>query len=155
LGLACCSEPIEATDIFGRGKWANITSDPATGAVTIGTPYNRRTPWFTQTDFNLSHSIKVNKNNEAQQITLSATVLNLLNQRSPVSYWQGFNSIAASSSLFPFQIFNGAASYQLLESGYNPQTEATSAGLLKNSQYGQPNIWQLSRNMRLGVSFTF
>ena len=155
LGLACCNEPIEATPIFGRGKWANVTADPTTGAVTLGAPFNRRTPWFTQTNFNIAHSIKVNKNNEAQRLALSATFINLLNQHNVVSYWQGFNSIAASSSLFPFQIFSGASSYQLLETGYDPQAAATAAGLLKNSQYGQPNLWQLSRNIRLGVSFTF
>jgi hypothetical protein len=156
LGLACCNQPIEATDIFGRGKWANITQDPTTGAVTLGTPYNRRTPWFTQTDFNFSHSIKVNKNNEAQRLTFSATVLNLLNQHSVISYWQGFNSIAASSSLFPGAIFSGASSYQVLESGYNPQaTVNASSGFIKDSQYGQPNLWQLSRNIRLGVNFSF
>jgi hypothetical protein len=154
--LACCNQPIEATDIFGRGKWANITQDPTTGAVTLGTPYNRRTPWFTQTDFNFSHSIKVNKNNEAQRLTFSATVLNLLNQHSVISYWQGFNSIAASSSLFPGAIFSGASSYQVLESGYNPQaTVNASSGFIKDSQYGQPNLWQLSRNIRLGVNFSF
>jgi hypothetical protein len=154
--LACCNEPIEATDIFGRGKWANITQDPVTGAVTIGTPYNRRTPWFTQTDFHLSHSIKVNKNNEAQRLTISATAINLLNQHSVISYWQGFNSIAAASQLLPGAIFAGAPSYQVLETGYNPQaTVNAAAGFIQDSQYGKPNLWQLSRNIRLGVSFTF
>jgi hypothetical protein len=32
---------------------------------------------------------------------------------------------------------------------------ATNGGLIKNSQYGQPNLWQLSRNLRLGVTFAF
>jgi hypothetical protein len=170
LGLACCNEPIEAVDIFGRGKWANITQDPTTGAVTIGTPYARRTPWFTQTDFQISHAFHINKNREEQQVKISATALNLLNQHAVVNYWQGFNSIAGSSSMFPFGAFFGAQSYQLLESGYNPQNEIASeqAGtcftcqafgtafpFTKSSQYGQPNLWQLSRNLRLGVEFTF
>jgi hypothetical protein len=168
LGFACCSEPIEAVNIFGRGKFATVSQDPATGAVTLGTPSSRRTPWYTQTDFNLSHAIRLK--NEHQAITLSATVLNLWNQHSVVSYWSGFNSIAASSSMFPFGIFFGAQSYQLLESGYNPQAEIaseqngtcfscqafqTSFPFLRNSQYGQPNLWQLSRNIRLGVTFSF
>ena len=156
LGLACCNEPIEATDIFGRGKWANITQDPATGAVTIGTPYSRRTPWFTQTDFHIAHSIKVNPNNEAQRLEFSATALNVLNQHNVVSYWQGFNSIAAASSVLPNSIFVGAPSYQQLESGYDPQAAVNANPLfIQNSQYGKPNLWQLSRNLRLGVSFTF
>jgi hypothetical protein len=64
------------------------------------------------------------------------------------------------------------AVYQTLMSGYNPQqwidgVAAAPAGCAKNcttaaiplvtrsSQYGQPNQYQLLRNMRLGVSFTF
>jgi hypothetical protein len=87
VGLACCNEPIEAVNIFGRGQFANITQDPTTGAVTIGNPVARRTPWFTQTDLNLSHSIKLK--NEHQEIKLSVTAINLLNQHSVVSYWTG------------------------------------------------------------------
>jgi len=98
----------------------------------------------------------VNKNNEAQRLAFSLTALNLLNQHSVISYWQGFNSIAASSMLFPFQIFSGSPSYQLLESGYDPQAAVNAAApFIKNSRYGQPNLWQLSRNIRLGVSFSF
>lgn len=154
LGLACCGEPIEAVNVLGRSQFANVTEDPNTGAVTIGSPFVKRTPWYTQTDFNLAHSIKLK--GEHQELTFSATILNLLNQHSIVNYYQGFNSIAAGSQLFPFQIFNGAASYQLLESPYNPQTAANSAGgFITSSQYGQPNLWQLSRNIRLGATFTF
>jgi hypothetical protein len=155
IGLACCNEPIESVDIFGRGKFANMTQDPATGAVTLGTPSSRRTPWFTQTDFQISHSIHVNKNREAQQLKISATALNLLNQHAIVNYWQGFNSIAAASSILSGSIFGGAPAYQLVEGGYNAQTEVNTGGFIKSSQYGQPNLWQLSRNLRLGVEFTF
>jgi hypothetical protein len=154
IGLACCNEPIEAVNIFGRGNFADVTQDPVTGAVTIGTPSARRTPWFTQTDFQLAHSIKLS--NEHQKITLSATVLNLWNQHSVLSYWTGFNSIAASSSILPGSIFGGAPSYQLVESGYNAQDAVnTAGGFIRNSQYGQANLWQLSRNLRLGVTFAF
>ena len=153
IGLACCNEPIEAVNIFGRGNFANVTQDPVTGAVTLGTPFARRTPWFTQTDFQLADSIKLK--NEHQKVTLSATVLNLWNQHSVLSYWTGFNSIAAASSILPGSIFGGAASYQVVEGGYNPQTAVNAGGFIKNSQYGQPNLWQLSRNLRLGVEFTF
>src|SRR5258708_29565884 len=54
--------PIEGTYIFGS-NWVNATAD-SSGNIVLGTPHARRTPWYTQTDFNLSHSIKVNKNNE-------------------------------------------------------------------------------------------
>ena len=48
---------------------SNMSTD-ANGDITVGTPYDRRTPWYTQTDFNLSHAIKVNKNNEHQVLNL-------------------------------------------------------------------------------------
>jgi outer membrane receptor protein involved in Fe transport len=153
LGLACCNEPIEATDIFGRGNWVDVTQDPSTGDVTFSRPRSRRTPWYTQTDFNFSHAFKLN--GERQRFTFSATVLNVFNQHSPVSYWQGFNSIAAATPAAPNQIFQGAASYQLLEGGYDPTAQINGTGFVKNSQFGLPNLWQLSRNIRLGVTYTF
>jgi hypothetical protein len=156
VGLGCCEEPIEATYIFGRGKWVNVTQDPTTGAMTFGNPYNRRTPWYTQTDLNLAHAIKVNKNNEHEVLTFQGTLTNLLNQHSPVSYWEGFNSNNFDNALLQYQIFTGAAFYQTVESGYNPTALAgAGSGMIKMSQYGTPNIWQLSRNIRLGVSFNF
>jgi hypothetical protein len=170
LGLAADQEPIEATYIFGRGKFANVNADPSTGAVTIGTPFNRRTPWYTQTDLNLSHSIKVNHNNEHQVLSFNATLTNLLNQHAVTSYFEGFDSNYFNTALFPFQAFTGAAFYQQIETGYNPQAEISSqaAGtcvfcqifgqplpLIKDSEYGQANQWQISRKIRLGATFTF
>jgi hypothetical protein len=154
LGLAG-SSPVEATYIIGRGNWVNITQNPATGALTLGTPYAKRTPWYTQTDLNLSHSMKVNKNNEHQVLSFSVTATNLLNQHAVTSYWQGINTNHFFSPLFPFQIFNGASFYKTTETGYNAQTEVTNANVILNSRYGQPNLWQISRSMRLGVQFTF
>ena len=176
FGLACCNEPIEALYPFGRGKLAPITVDSA-GNVTIGTPYSARTPWFTQSDLNIAHAVRVNKNNENQLLTFQATFINVLNQHSVVNQYTGFNSIYNSSSVFPDQIFfDGAGFYQLMETGYNLQSALNSQangtceacvifnggispgiplGLIKSSQYQQPNLWQLSRNIRLGVTFSF
>lgn len=155
IGYANGLNPVEATYIFGRGNWVNVNTD-ANGNVTgFGTPYARRTPWYTQTDANFAHSVKVNKNNEAQVLTFNATLTNVLNQHSVTSYEEGFNSFHFASSLFPFGIFGGAPFYQQVETGYNPTAQATSAGMVLNSLYGQPNLWQLSRKIRLGVSFTF
>lgn len=158
IGLACCAEPIEAVDIFGRGKFANITQDPTTGQVTVGAPFSKRTPWYTQTDFNLAHAVKLK--GEHQELSFSATILNLFNQHSIVNYYQAFNSIAGASSILRNSIFGGAPSYQVVEGGYTPQTAVNanlgnSHNFIVNSQYGQPNLWQLSRNIRLGATFTF
>jgi hypothetical protein len=163
VGLAEGETPVEATYIFGRGKWVNATTDPTTGTVDFGNPYNRRTPWFTQTDFNLAHAIKVNKNNEHQVLSFSATLTNLLNQHAITSYWGGFNSNYNASFLEPQSaacgggcfILNGGAFYQAAETGYNAQAAATASGLLLNSHYGSPNLFQISRNIRVGATFTF
>ncbi len=164
VGLAAGETPYESTYIFGRGRWVNATTDPTTGAVDFGAPYNRRTPWFTQTDFNLQHSIKVNKNNEHQLLSFTSTFTNLLNQRAVTAYWGGFNSNYNSSGLqIPSagcpgglcSIFDGAAFYQAAETGYNAQAASTASGLLLNSHYGSPTLLQLSRNIRLGAQFTW
>jgi len=176
LGLACCNEPIESLYVFGRGKVAPMTVDSA-GNVTVGTPFSARTPWFTQSDLNIAHSIHVNKNNEHQLLTFQATFINVLNQHSVVNEYTGFSSIFNSSSLFPDQVFfDGAGFYKETETGYNVQSLINSQAngtceacvifnggvspgvplpLTKSSQYQQPNIWQLSRNVRLGVTFSF
>jgi len=154
LGLGCCSEPIEATYIWGRGNWVNATTD-ANNNIVLGNVYARRTPWYTQTDFNLEHSIKVNKHNEAQVLTLNATFTNLLNQHAVTQYWAGLNSIYYASAPFEYQIFGGAPFYQQVETGYNPQAAFTDSGVPLNSFYGKPRLWQTSRSIRLGVTFTF
>jgi len=150
--------PIEATYVFGRGNWANVTTDPTTGLLTgVGAPYARRTPWFTQTDLNLAHEIKVNHSNEAQRLRFDATFSNLLNQHSVLAYWQGFNSNHFASALYPggLSIFQGAAFYQAAETGYNVQSTAIASGVFTDSLYGSPNLWQISRQIRFGATFTF
>jgi len=146
---------IEGTYIWGRGNWVNSTVDPTTGFTTLGNVYARRTPWYTQTDLQLTHAFKVNKNNEAQQLSFSATALNLLNQHAVIAYWQGLNSQFVPNSLFQYGIFGGAAFYQQVETGYDPQAAIGGGNVVLNSAYGQPNQWQISRNLRLAVKFTW
>ena len=159
IGYGAAGGPIEGTYIWGRGNFVNATVDPTTGITTLGNVYAKRTPWYTQTDMNLAHSFKVNKNNEAQRLTFSATLLNLLNQRAVVSYWEGLNSDYVSSSFFQYQIFTGAAFYHQVETGYVPQTvinsQATTFPIPLHSAYGLPNQWQFSRNMRVAVKYTW
>ena len=157
------TSPIEDTYAWGRGNWVNVSQDPNTGVVTVGNPYVRRTPWYTQTDANFVHTFKVNKNNENQTLSFQATVTNLLNQRAPVSYWETFASYWNPSGFFPNNqiIFGGAAFYQAAETGYDvsqaiaAQPNFLGSNYIVNSEYGKPNIWQRARALRLGVKFTF
>ena len=150
----------EATYIYGFGKWVNLTTDPATGAITLGTPFARRTPWFTQSDFNIGHRIKVG---EGKAIAFEASAFNLLNQRAVTAYYGGINSVNFATPLVPgagVSIFNGAATYQALESGYNPQTWINGNGgavppVIKSSWYGQPFLYQRARSIRFNLRYTF
>jgi hypothetical protein len=154
VGYGNGQDPVEATYIWGRGNWVNATSD-ANGNTILGKTYARRTPWYTQTDFNLAHAFKVNKNNERQVLSFNATFTNLLNQHAVTSYWAGLNSDFYPSALFQYGIFGGAAFYQQVETGYNAQAAIIGSNVPLNSQYGSPNLWQISRHIRLGVQFSF
>ena len=162
----------EATYIYGRGKWVNMTSDPATGNITLGNPFTRRTPWFTQSDLNVGHQIKVG---EGKAIAFEAAAFNLLNQRAITAYYGGMNSVNFQTPLVPgpgVSIFNGAATYQALESGYTPQTwingvpgspsGCTTAcntpavpSVIKSSWYGQPFLFQNARSIRFTLRYRF
>jgi hypothetical protein len=149
----------EANYIYGRGKWVNLTTD-ANGNITIGTPYDRRTPWFTQSDFNIGHRIKVG---EGKSIDFEASAFNVLNQRAVTAYYGGMNSVNFETPLVPgltagapVSIFSGAGAYQVLESGYNPQTWVNGNGGLvpsvtKHSGYGQPTLFQNARSIRFAL----
>ncbi len=153
-------EPLEATYIYGRGSgYVNVTQDPTTGAITLGNPYMRRTPWYTQSDFSFQHEVKTG---EHQAFGFTANILNLFNQHSVTAYWQGLNSIYFATPLYPGTtgFYSGAALYQELETGYNPQTWINGNGgtvpaVTLSSEYGKPYLYQLSRNIRLGVHYNF
>jgi hypothetical protein len=148
----------EATYVFGRGKWVNMTTDAA-GNITLGTPSDRRTPWFTQSDFSIAHQIKLG---ESRAISFSASATNVLNQRAVTAYYGGMNSVNFTTALFPgaANLGSGAALYQELESPYNVQTFINGNGgavprVIKNSWYGQPFLYQNARSIRFELKYTF
>jgi len=152
-------EPYEGVYAFGRGKWVNMTTDPSTGAVTIGAPYSRRTPWFIQSDLNAEHTVRVG---DHQSISFEATALNALNQHAVTAYWGGMDSLYYATALFPGNatLYSGAPLYQELESGYNVQQFLTANGagapnVIGHGWYGQPYLYQLGRQVRFALRFTF
>jgi hypothetical protein len=141
-----------------------MTTD-ATGNITLSNPYTKRTPWFTQTDLNASHQVKVG---DHQSIALEATAINALNQRAVTAFGMAMNSWNFGTPLYPgldssgspVSFGDGAELYQILEGGYNTQqwiNGAAGAGtnVIKNSQYKQPYLFQNGRSIRLAVRFTF
>jgi outer membrane receptor protein involved in Fe transport len=159
LGGAIAGEPYEATYVFGRGQWTNMTVDPNTGGVTVGTPYARRTPWFIQSDLNASHTIRTG---DHESISFEATALNAFNQHAVTAYWGGMDSLYYATALYPGNagLYSGAAFYQEVESGYNVQQFLNTNGggnpnVIGSGQYGQPYLFQLGRQVRFALRYTF
>ena len=164
VGAAGLNEPYESYPLFGRGKWVNMTTD-ASGNITLGTPYDRRTPWYTQTVFNIAQTFKIK---ERQSLRFEANVTNLFNQHAVVDIYGGMNSISLETPLYPgvdshgnpISLASGALLYQTLEHPWNPQQWINGNGGLvpsvtKASGYGVPQQYQLNRGVRLGVTYTF
>ncbi|HEX8815265.1 MAG TPA: TonB-dependent receptor [Terriglobales bacterium] len=162
------------TDVVDRGKWVNIAQDPSTGAISVGNPSTFRTPWFTQTDFNFQQNYKVA---ESKTITFVATLTNIFNQRAITAYYPfaDTQNFAQFLSPVPGGITAGVPGYYGLMTPYNwvglansatngntpcvsgctTSTPVNSGIMTLNSQYGKPYIYQLSRNIRLGINFSF
>jgi len=143
----------------GRGKWVDVTG--TTGNLTIGNSYVRRTPWFTQSDINLVQNYKIS---ETKVISFSATIPNALNQHSITAYNEQIDSQQFASYLLPGQVpfYVGGQAYSAYEHPYpwktmvnDPAFTNTANGIIPDSKYGQPYLYQLSRNIRLRVGFTF
>jgi len=165
-----------AVQAWGRGKWVDVTQDPGTGFVTIGSPRTQRLPWYTQTDFSLQQSYKIS---ESKVLTFTANAINLLNQRAVTGVNEDITSlnvgnqyITLNPTTSPSQcvaqpsffgtcyIGDNLPFYAAAEAPYNVQDQmnnfkgkGVSAAL--NSAYKTPQYYQLSRNIRLGVKFTF
>jgi hypothetical protein len=164
LALGSTGGTIEATYLYGRDKWVDMSTD-SNGNITLSNPYTKRTPWYTQSDLNLSHQIKTG---DHQSITFEATALNALNQRSVTSYNMSLNTWAFRKPLYPgldsaghrVNFGDGAELYQILEGGYDPSLWINGNGgqvpsVVADSQYKQPYLFQNGRSLRLAVRFTF
>jgi hypothetical protein len=149
-----------------RGNWVDVTQDPTTGALTVSNPYVRRTPWYIQSDANIQQNYKLG---ETKVLSFSATFTNLFNQHSVTAYNSQIDPGSEAQFLVPGGNFigNGVAWYA---SAMTPWGGAGPAGNLQaqlnssstpagpitlSSQYGQPQFYQLSRNIRLAIKFTF
>jgi hypothetical protein len=134
-------------------KWETITQD-ANGNLDVTNVAARRTPWYIQTDFNLAQNFKIS---ESKKITFSATFTNLFNQRSVTAYNEQIDSGQFATFLSPngLPFYVGGAAYSAYEHPYPWKTLLNTDQVTLNSQYGKPYLYQLSRNIRLGLRFTF
>ena len=162
-----------AVQAWNRGEGADVSQDPTTGFMTIGAPHTQRLPWFTQTDLSLQQNYKVT---ESKQLTFSVNFTNLLNQRAVTAVNEDITSLAVTNQYIAVNNTNPAATcafttqcrivdgqnfYAAVMGPYNVQDQInnfkahTGVTAALNSQYGHPQYYQLSRNIRLAVKFTF
>lgn len=139
----------------GRGKWVDLSG--GTGNLSVTGVHDRRTPWYTQSDLNLQHEFKISKNNEAEKLAFDATVTNLFNQRAVTAYFSQIDSAYTYSFLTPGGVpfYYGQPAYSAYEHAYDWKSLLNTNGIVPASLYGQPILYQQSRNFRLGVTFTF
>jgi hypothetical protein len=159
-----------AVQAWNRGNWVDVSRDPSTGFVTVGAPHTFRTPWYTQSDFNLQQNYKLS---ESKVVSFNVTFANLFNQRSVTAYNADVTSLAVTNQYIALnsadtscafgnqcRIVDGGPFYAAAERPYDVQDQLNnfknrgiSAAL--NSQYKLPVYYQLSRTIRLGLKFTF
>ncbi len=167
VGYSYAGQPAFPVDIVDRGKWIDVSQNATTGLITTSAPYTKRTPWYTDTDFNLKQAVKLG---ESSAITFDATFTNVLNEHKVVSNWENIDSdytshnyIRASNGL---NITGGLNFYSAVMSKYD-YTAAMNSGSLNGTRstthgpitvdglYGQPYGYQVPRNIILGLHITF
>lgn len=139
--------------VEGRGKWVDLSLDPAGNWIVDGVR-ERRTPMFSQTDLNFIHELKLSKANEALRMSFQANITNLFNQHAVLTYNQNMLRTGRVS------IVDGSGSVDYLTSmtGYDYLTLANAGGtdgLIKSSLYGTPALWQDGRSVRFMIKFAF
>jgi hypothetical protein len=140
----------------GRGHWADISQDPVTGTLTVNSVGLRRTPWYFQSDASFIQEFKPNRNNEKQVVGFQATISNLLNSRSAVAYGSQIDSANSTNPISPSGLYLGQPGfYAAAEHPYPWKTLLNTDGVVLNSTYGKPIAYELSRTIRVQVSFTF
>jgi hypothetical protein len=149
--------------VFSRGKWADVSQDANSGAVTVGNIRTFRNPWYNQTDFNFQETMKIS---EGKTLSFSSTFANILNEHSIVAVNEQIDtSFQSANYVTPGgkRLANGipfyaaaAAPYSVSDAlnGINGQSR-TGKPITVNSQYGQPLYYQQPRTIRLQARFTF
>jgi hypothetical protein len=164
VGLSYNAFPVKP---FDWGKWANITQDPTSGAVTVGNIYTYRNPWYIQSDIQIDQEYRIN---ESMSVKFAATATNLLNEHAVTAvYSQIDSSYDGNQYITPGgqNLAGGLDFYGAATQPYNIQASLNGTPIngqpsnnlggpeTINSQYGKPLYYQHPRGIRLQASFTF
>jgi len=149
----------------GRGNFAKFHRDPANGNFVLDSvEKNARTSPFFQTDLMVNHQIKVSKSHEQMRLVFEGNAYNLFNQHADVAYYE---FVTPTNLISPTRAprFSGDPSvdWNKVMSGYNyvdalngnNTFAGVQAPLTLASRYGKPWLYQVARQMRLAVRFTF
>ena len=141
--------------------------------ISIGAPHTKRTPWYTQSDFSITQNFKIT---ESKMLSFSVESTNLFNHRAVTAFNEDITSLAVTNQYIPLNdinnlqgacgfgvqcyILDGTPFYAAVTHPYDVQGQLNNfkdrgvSGAL-NSAYHTPIYYQLARNIRLGVKFSF
>jgi hypothetical protein len=166
---------------FGRGNFAELSRDPATGDVILdGILDGARLAQFTQTSLNIRHEFKLSQSNEALRFAVELNLLNLFNERNIIflkdniersrSQFVQFNSaVDVGTCTVPGDISSGGCStfsqsginYPAFFAGWDPIGEYNAAGFTLDSLYGEAaefrgaTPFQIPRTVRIKLAIIF
>jgi Carboxypeptidase regulatory-like domain/TonB dependent receptor len=142
--------------VEGQGSWVPITR-ASDGSIQAGAiKQNYRTPAYLQTDANLTHYVHVSKEHENRKLGGEINVSNLLGQHAIT----GYNEVPLTAATYPTTTSNPVGiDWKSMESGWDYVGVSNANNSLGNktvsNTYGQPNIFQPGRQIRLKVAYTF
>jgi hypothetical protein len=145
----------------GRGNFVHFSRAANGDIVKDGVTYGARTPNLLQTDASVRHEIPFK---ESMRLAFEMNVLNVLNQRAPEAYYE-FAIPTGLISPTRASRFSGdpQIDWGKVMNGYNYMDALNATGafagvqskLTLASRYGLPQLFQMARNVRLQVRFTF
>lgn len=139
-----------------QGAWRNITRGTDGSIVAGAVQQDRRTPAYLQTDANLTHYVRVSKEHENRKFGAEINVSNLLGQHAVT----GYNEVPLTQAVAPSTTANPTGyDYNAMMRGWDYVAASNSTASYGNktvsSQYGNPNIFQAGRQLRIKVAYTF
>ena len=148
----------------GRGNFASLTRDAAGNISQAGIVNGARTDPYIQTDFHLTHEIKVSKTHENYRLKFGGNIYNLFNRHSATAFYQ-FAIPANLITPARAQRFSGdpGVDWGAVMNGYNYIDALNATGkfagsyapLTLASRYGKPQVFQTARQIYLEAHFTF
>jgi outer membrane receptor protein involved in Fe transport len=153
----------------GRGNFVKLVRNADGSISSNGVVHDARTDPLIQTDFNLKHEIVVK---EGQRLSFEAAFVNLFNQRATTAYYQFMiPTNLVSPARAPRFAGDPGVDWGKVMNGYNYIDALNATGafagnvsgtttkiqqtLTLASRYGMPNLFQVARNLRLSLRFTF